>query len=309
MLYRAQLDLINKITVASGIVLSMSIYLADVSEFQPDIDDATYVKWSHGIMIRALYGDAHVDGAWYGGARRADLHAAGIRFLGIYQYLVSGQSGTAQAQAFHNLVGPIRNGEVFVADFEEGSKSMLTAWYNEMIALYGAGITNHLWTYTGLNFGRNAGVLPVQWLADYSSTEPSSPHTLWQFTDSFNVPGVGTCDCNRYNGTINQLASLGWGGSSQFHVNANAPGRWRGQATITGTGTNNKTYYTATADGKHWSAPSQSEPKLSGSATFYVSSNAPGWWKGTIVLAGNGTDGNRWHTSTDDGLNWSTPRK
>ena len=296
-------------TVASGIILSMSIYLADVSEFQPDIDDATYVKWSHGIMIRALYGDAHVDGAWYGGARRADLHAAGIRFLGIYQYLVSGQSGTAQAQAFHNLVGPIRNGEVFVADFEEGSKSMLTAWYNEMIALYGAAITNHLWTYTGLNFGRSAGVLPVQWLADYSSTEPSSPHTLWQFTYSFNVPGVGTCDCNRYNGTINQLASLGWGGSSQFHVNANPPGRWRGQATITGTGTNNKTYYTATVDGKHWSAPSQSEPKLSGSATFYVSSNPPGWWKGTIVLAGNGTDGNRWHTSTDDGLSWSTPRK
>ena len=287
----------------------MSVYLADVSEFQPDIDDAAYVKWSHGIMIRALYGDAHVDGAWFGGARRADLHAAGIRFLGIYQYLVSGQSGTAQAQAFHKLVGPIRNGEVFVADFEEGPKSMLTAWYNEMIALYGAGITNHLWTYTGLNFGRNAGVLPVQWLADYSSTEPSSPHTLWQFTDSFKVPGVGTCDCNKYKGTMDQLASLGWGGSGQFHVNSNAPGRWRGQATITGTGTNNKTYYTATVDGKHWSAPSQSEPRLSGRATFFVSSKAPGWWKGTIVLAGNGTDGNRWHTSTDDGLSWSTPRK
>ena len=76
----------------------MSIYLADVSEYQPEINDATYVTWSHGIMIRALYGDAHVDDAWYGGARRADLHTAGIEFLGIYQYLVSGQSGTSQAQ-------------------------------------------------------------------------------------------------------------------------------------------------------------------------------------------------------------------
>jgi glycosyl hydrolase family 25 len=287
----------------------MSIYLADISEFQPDIDDATYVKWSHGIMVRALYGDAHVDKAWYDGDRRADLHAAGIRFLGIYQYLVASQSGTAQARAFHNLVGPIQNGEVFVADFEEGSKSNLTAWYNEMIALYGAGITSHLWTYTGLSFGQSAGVLPVQWIADYTSTAPSTPHILWQFTDSYNVPGVGNCDCNQFDGTMDQLASLGWGGVSEFHVNANAPGRWRGQATITGTGTDNKTYYTATVDGVHWSAPSRSEPKLTGSATFQVNSKPPGWWKKTIVLAGHGTDGNRWHTSTADGINWSSPRR
>jgi Glycosyl hydrolases family 25 len=288
----------------------MSIYLADVSEFQPDIDDATYVKWSHGIMIRCLYGDAHTDGAWYGGARRSDLHKAGIQFLGIYQYLVSGQSGASQAQAFHKLVGAIQKGEVFVADFEEGSKSMLTAWYNEMIALYGSGISNYLWTYTGLNFGQSAGVLPVQWIADYTSKAPSTPHTLWQFTDSYNVPGVGTCDCNQYNGTIAQLAALGWGGGAiQFHVNADAPGWWKGQVTLTGTGTNNKTYYTATVDGVHWSAPSQSEPKLAGSATFHVSSNPPGWWKGTIVLAGNGTDNQRYHTSTANGFNWSTPSK
>jgi Glycosyl hydrolases family 25 len=287
----------------------VSIRLADVSEYQPDIDDAAYVAWSQGIMIRALYGDAHVDGAWYGGARRADLHAAGIRFLGIYQYLVSGQSGTSQAQAFHNLVGPIRNGEVFVADFEEGGKSMLTSWYNEMIALYGSRITNYLWTYTGLDFGGRTGVLPVQWIADYSSSEPSTPHILWQFSDAYNVPGIGTCDCNQYDGTMNELASLGWGGVRNYHVTADAPGWWAGQVTITGTGTDDKTWYTATVDGVHWSAPSKSEPALAGAATFHVKSDAPGWWKGTIVLAGDGTDGNRWHTSTADGANWSTPKK
>jgi hypothetical protein len=119
----------------------MSICLADVSEFQPDINDAEYVKWSHAIMVRALYGAGHVDDAWYGGARRSALHAAGITFLGIYQYLVAGQSGASQAQAFHTLVGPIQKGEVFVADFEEGDKPMLTDWYNEMLRLYGTGIT------------------------------------------------------------------------------------------------------------------------------------------------------------------------
>ena len=287
----------------------MSIYLADVSEYQPDIDDAAYVAWSHGIMVRALYGDAHVDRAWYSGARRTDLHAAGIEFLGLYQYLVSGQSGTSQARAFHNQVGPIRKGEVFVADFEEGEKSMLTSWYNEMIALYGSGISNHLWTYTGLDFGRSAGVLPVQWIASYGTSKPSTPHTLWQFSDSYHVPGIGTCDCNRYDGSMSELAALGWGGVSNYRVTANAPGWWVGQVTVTGTGTNNRTWYTATVDGVHWSAPSQSEPKLTGTATFHVRSGAPGRWKGTTVLGGRGTDGDRWHTSTANGVNWSSPSK
>jgi GH25 family lysozyme M1 (1,4-beta-N-acetylmuramidase) len=287
----------------------VSIYLADVSEYQPDIDDATYAAWSRGIAIRALYGASHTDGAWYGGARRADLHAAGIRFLGIYQYLVAGQSGTSQAQAFHNLVGPIQNGEVFVADFEEGDKSMLTSWRSEMVALYGKGITSYLWTYTGLSFGQSAGVLPVQWIADYASSPPSTPHTLWQFSESYNVPGVGTCDCNQYAGTIDQLAALAWGGVRNYHVTTAAPGRWIGPVTLTGTGTDNNTWYTATADGVHWSAPSRSQPALTGSATFQIKSEAPGWWRGTLVLAGNGTDHNRWHTSTADGANWSTPRK
>lgn len=49
--------------------------LADCSEFQPDIADLTYLKWSKAIVIRAAYGDQHDDAAWYGGARRADLHA------------------------------------------------------------------------------------------------------------------------------------------------------------------------------------------------------------------------------------------
>lgn len=184
--------------------------MADISEFQPDIADATYLNWSKAIAIRALYGDAHDDAAWYGGARRADLHAGGVRVLLIYQYLVAGQSGAAQAQAFHKLVGPIQPGEVFVADFEEGSKSVLTAWYNSMLSLYGSGIKPYLWTYTGLAFGESQGVLPVEWLADYTSKEPSSPHKLWQFTSAYHVPGVGTCDASVFRGTIDQLAALAY---------------------------------------------------------------------------------------------------
>ena len=188
------------------------VLLADCSEFQPNIADAAYVAWSHAIVIRGLYGTQHTDHAWYGGERRADLHAAGIRFLGIYQYLVSGQSGAAQAQASHNLVGSIQKGEVFIADFEEGGHQMLTDWYNTMISLYGNGIGPYLWTYTGLYFGQANNAASAQWVAAYSQNEPAGPHKLWQFTDRFNVPGVGVSDCSLFRGTMDQLAALAYQG-------------------------------------------------------------------------------------------------
>jgi peptidoglycan hydrolase-like protein with peptidoglycan-binding domain len=188
------------------------VLLADISEFQPALADSTYLQWSKAIVIRAAYGDAHDDRAWYGGARRADLHKGGARFLGIYQYLVAGQDGAAQANALHDLVGGLQKGEVIVADFEEGQHAMLTAWYNRMLALgYPA---RCIWTYSGLSFGQANGALPVQWLAAYQSTEPGSPHTLWQFTSSYSVPGVGYADCSVFHGTIDQLAALAYQGSA-----------------------------------------------------------------------------------------------
>lgn len=183
-------------------------YLADISEFEPSVADAVYLAWSPAIVIRAAYGDEHDDQAWYGGQRRALLHKLGAKFVGIYQYLVSGQDGAAQARAFHALVGAIRPGEVLIADFEEGDHAMLTAWYNQMLSMYGQGIAPYLWTYTGLDFGQAAGALPVQWIADYSSAEPSTPHTLWQFTSAYQVPGVGSCDASLFHGSIDQLAAL-----------------------------------------------------------------------------------------------------
>lgn len=187
-----------------------TVLFADVSEFQPDVVDATYLKWSQAVAIRALYGDAHDDLAWYGGQRRALLHSGGARVVLIYQYLVAGQTGAAQAQAFRKLVGPIRPGEILVADAEEVSHATLSAWYNTMLSLYGQAIHPCLWTYTGEAFGEEQGLLPVEWIAAYRSTEPASPHKLWQFSESYPVPGVGLCDCNLFHGTISQLAALAY---------------------------------------------------------------------------------------------------
>ncbi|HSZ38454.1 MAG TPA: hypothetical protein VK817_00705 [Trebonia sp.] len=184
--------------------------LADISEWEPDLADALYLQWSQAIVIRAAYGDQHDDQAWYGGARRDTLHQLGARFIGIYQYLVAGQDGAAQADAMHRLVGALRPGEVLIADFEEGQHAMLTAWYDRMILLYGTGIRPFLWTYSGLFFAEAQGAAPVEWVAAYGQAEPAVPHKLWQFTSSFPVPGVGSADASIFHGTIDQLAALAY---------------------------------------------------------------------------------------------------
>jgi hypothetical protein len=37
-------------------------------------------------------------------------------------------------------------------------------------------------------------------------------HKLWQFTDAFKVPGVGTADCSVFHGSIDDLAALAYQG-------------------------------------------------------------------------------------------------
>lgn len=200
-----------------------STYLADISEFQPDLIDAKYLAWSKACIIRAAYGDAHDDRAWYGGARRSALLAGGARFLGIYQYLVAGQDAAVQARALVKLVGPrLNTGEMIIADVEEGSGSQaarLSAWASVIKDAYGIAP----WSYSGLSFASAHGIAPVTWLAAYQSAEPATRHVLWQFTDAYSVPGAGSCDCSVYRGTIAQLAALAYGGSAPAPVTPPAP--------------------------------------------------------------------------------------
>ena len=95
----------------------------------------------------------------------------------------------------------------------------------------------YLWTYTGLDFGQAQGVLPVQWLADYNLTEPASAHTLWQFSQSYSVPGVGTADMSVYHGSISALAALAYPGTvtaPQAGSATPAPGGLRNSVKVTG---------------------------------------------------------------------------
>lgn len=188
--------------------------LADVSEFQPDVTDQLYLAWSKAIVIRAMYGSQHDDRAWYGGQRRDLLHAGGVRFLGIYQYVVAGQDAVAQARALAALLGQLRPGEKVIGDFEEGTGNQAhrrDLWAATIRARLG----DPPWIYSGLNYARDHGLAPVDWVAAYGQADPPVPYKLWQFTDAFSVPGVGTCDCSIFHGTVDELAALAYGGQQQ----------------------------------------------------------------------------------------------
>jgi GH25 family lysozyme M1 (1,4-beta-N-acetylmuramidase) len=194
-------------SAASGQV----VLLADVSEFQPDIADATYLRWSKAIVIRALYG-TRTDKAWFGGARRDALHAGGARFIGIYAYIRGDQDITAQAKALISLLGHLRPGEKLIADIEEGPGSQQARWVTWAKAV-NAGLGDPPWDYSGLNYAAAHGLQPVTWVAAYGQREPDPPHQLWQFTDAFKVPGVGTADCSVFHGSIDDLAALAYQGA------------------------------------------------------------------------------------------------
>jgi GH25 family lysozyme M1 (1,4-beta-N-acetylmuramidase) len=202
---------------APAVTAGPTVLLADVSEWQPDIADAAYLRWSKAIVIRALYG-TRVDKAWYGGARRDALHAGGARFIGIYAYITS-QDVTAQAKALISLLGKLRPGEKLIADIEEGPGSQQARWVTWAKAV-NAALGDPPWDYSGEFYARDHGLQPVTWVAAYGTREPAPPHKLWQFTDAYKVPGVGTCDCSVFHGSIDDLAALAYQGAKtppKFH--------------------------------------------------------------------------------------------
>lgn len=189
------------------------VRIADVSEFEPEVDDAVYLRWSLAVIFRALYGAFHVDHAWYGGQRRQFFHDGGARFVGIYQYIVASQSILAQAAALIELVGQLREGEVIIADIEEGSGDLAETWHIWSSAIEGA-LGDKPWDYSGLNFAADHGLQPVDWVAAYRAAEPTVPHTLWQCTSTATIPGIpGQCDMSIYHGTVDSLAAKAHGGT------------------------------------------------------------------------------------------------
>ncbi len=192
------------------------LHLPDVSEFQSNVDWAQVAHKNGGAaIVRALYGAHHVDHAWFGGARRADAHAKGIRALGIYQYLVKDQDPVEQANAFVALVGELHPGEFAIVDLEEGEgdqSARANAWLAHVDAKLSYPGYAGAWLYSGASFFHEHGLMPIAnsarhtWVAAYGQeSAPDVPHTLWQHAEDEAWLGIGNCDCSMFDGDVNAL--------------------------------------------------------------------------------------------------------
>jgi GH25 family lysozyme M1 (1,4-beta-N-acetylmuramidase) len=201
------------------------LHLPDVSEFQPDVAwDKVRHKNGGAAIIRALYGAGRVDAVWAKGRRQA-ARKAGIRVLGIYQYLVPDESAEAQAQAFVARVGKLDKGEFAVLDLEQGAGDQshrAEAWLSHVDAHLSYPGYHGAWLYSGNAFlgSQLASFIGPHhhkrriWAADYGA-RPTVRHDLWQHTDGTHAvppdwhrqgwPGIGHCDCSIFAGTLEEM--------------------------------------------------------------------------------------------------------
>jgi hypothetical protein len=201
--------------------VSTGLHLPDVSEFQGKISWPLMVRENGGAaVIRALYGADYQDKQF--AVNRRNAHAAGVKALGIYQYLRADQDALMQAKVFVALVGKLSAGEFAVLDLEEGSGDQAgraATWLNYVDAHLSYPGYHGAWVYSYLSFIFAHNLLAIfqsarhTWVADYTSAEPfSAPHSLWQHSNGTIArcsyepwSGVGYCDCSQFDGTLAQL--------------------------------------------------------------------------------------------------------
>jgi len=182
-----------------------------------------------GVIHKATQGTTVVDPTY--ASRRPQAFAAGL-WWGAYHFGTDAD-GTAQADYFLSIVNP-QPTDLLVLDFEENGNATMTLQQAEQFVTE---IYNQTGRYPGFYSDSLAGSLLGQtvnqtlrqcwlWRAEYGASPVVPPTwptwTMWQYTDGTNgdgpyqvsgIGGPGTCDRDKFNGSIDGLARLwGYGG-------------------------------------------------------------------------------------------------
>lgn len=181
-----------------------------------------------GVIHKATQGRNFVDATYH--ARRARALANGLLW-GAYHFGVRGNV-TQQVEHFLETVNPTRS-DLLVLDFEPNpigdSGTMTLAEAEQFVSLVEQQTGRFPGLYSGQSFirqkvGNNTATVLSNcflWIARYSSQLPIVPpawntFTFWQYTDGnigdqpHQVPGIGRCDRNKFNGSLAGLKRL-WG--------------------------------------------------------------------------------------------------
>ena len=179
-----------------------------------------------GVIHKATQGRTIIDAKYH--ARREQALANGLLW-GAYHF---GVKGNVEQQVDHFLetINPT-NTDLLVLDFEPNHESdtMTLTEAEKFVTLVKEKTGRFPGLYSGQSFlrtklGNNTTTVLKNcflWVAKYSSGLPTVPpvfptFTFWQYTDGnagdqpHQVPGIGRCDRNKFNGDIDDLKRL-WG--------------------------------------------------------------------------------------------------
>lgn len=177
---------------------------ADISGFQPSIDWHMYRTFSDMVAIKTSEGIGFRDPIF--ASHRSGAIAAGIETIWYYHFgrPEFGNAPQAEARYFQSVAGPIRQADRVILDIETGSHTAqwALAFMQELATFYPnqVGVYSYA-SYVTDNLQNPALAQYPLWFALYNPNQPATPApwkqlVAWQFSDAFQVPGIGICDCS-----------------------------------------------------------------------------------------------------------------
>jgi lysozyme len=189
-----------------------------------------------GIIHKATQGTQFTDAAY--DQNRAAAKAQGLLW-GAYHF-AQAKNVDGQVEHFLSIANPADD-ELLVLDFEPNGKdgTMTLAEAEEFVTLVEQRTGRYPGLYSGQSFitekvGNNTKTVLAQcwlWVARYAAVVPTVPpawqdFTMWQYTDGsagmqpHQVPGIGRCDRDKFNGDEAALQQLWHAGDSQQRTSA-----------------------------------------------------------------------------------------
>jgi lysozyme len=181
-----------------------------------------------GVIHKATQGTTMIDNKYM--QNRQNARAAGLLW-GAYHFGTLG-NGVAQADHFLNTVNPDAQ-TLLVLDYEPNANATMTlAQARDFVTRVNSVTGRFPGFYSGSLIKEQLGNKPVDpiltqcflWIAQYGPAAKNIPPTwntwtFWQYTDGnvgpqpHAVNGIGNCDRDQFNGTLEQLQAL-WGAAS-----------------------------------------------------------------------------------------------
>lgn len=186
------------------------LLIADVNDAHPVTDWGKYAAFSPVLIAKATQGTTFVAPTF--AEHRAGAAKAGLKAFGMYHFWQPGDDPLAQAEHAVATIGSLRAEplEWLVLDVESGTDM---ADYHAFCLHADAALGRTTWLYGGQQLTAAATARP-RWIARYYDQTPNPAHapdigeTLWQFADTYPVPGVGPADCSVYRGALAGLEKV-----------------------------------------------------------------------------------------------------